>query len=78
MFTVIRVYGQKIEEFIAVIKDGKLVRRYSGVSEFTVNDILQTAGVDTVIGSSMPISRFKKISKAVDLIVQISDNRLNS
>lgn len=68
MFTVIRVYSMKQDESIVVVKDGRVVRTYHGVSEFTVADILQVAGVDVVIGSSMPKSKFdrqyKKPSKA--------------
>ena len=60
MFTVIRVYSMKEDEMIAVIKDGELVRRYHGITEFTVADIVHVAGVDVVIGSAMSRTEFKR------------------
>ena len=65
MFTVIRVYSMKEDEMIAVIADGKLVRRFYNISEFTVADIMQVAGADVVIGSSMSRTEFKRQYKTV-------------
>ena len=63
MFTVIRVYSMKAPEMIAVVKDSKVVRRYFDISEFVVADIMRTAGVDVVIGSSMSNTLFKRTYK---------------
>jgi hypothetical protein len=65
MFTVIRVYSMKEEEMIAVIADGKLVRRFYNISEFTVADIMQVAGADVVIGSAISRTEFKRQYKTV-------------
>ena len=63
MFTVIRVYSMKEDEMIAVVTEGRVIRRSYGVSEFTVADIMQVAGADVVIGSSMSRSKFSKAYK---------------
>jgi hypothetical protein len=55
----------KEDDMIAVISDGKLVRRFFGITEFTVLDIMQVAGVDVVIGSSMSRTEFKRQYKTV-------------
>ena len=60
MFTVIRVYSMKEEGFVAVVAEGKVLRRFSGVSEFTVAEVLQVSGAEVVIGSSMPKSLFAR------------------
>ena len=63
MFTVIRVYSMKEDEMIAVVTEGRVIRRFYGVSEFTVADIMQVASADVVIGSSMSRSKFSKAYK---------------
>jgi hypothetical protein len=55
----------KEDEMIAVITNGKLVRRFYNISEFTVADIMQVAGADVVIGSSMSRTEFKRQYKTV-------------
>ena len=61
MFTVIRVYGWDIDDFVIIVKDGELVKNCgNGISEFTVCDIMKVAGADVVIGSSMTASQFAK------------------
>jgi len=59
-FIVRRVYGTNIEGFVCVFKDGVKHRTYFNVSEFTVNDIMQCAGVDTLIGSAMTNTEYKR------------------
>ena len=59
-FIVRRVHSMKEENFVAVFKDGVKHRAYFGMTEFTVNDIMQCAGVDTAIGCSMSLTQWKK------------------
>ena len=66
MFTVIRVYSKYDYDFVAVIKDSKIVRKFfhNSVSEFTVADIMRTTGADVVIGSSLSKTMFNRTYKA--------------
>jgi hypothetical protein len=60
MFTVIRVYSRTEDDFVAVVSGSYIKRTYFHVSEFVVADIMQTAGADVVIGSSLSKTQFKR------------------
>ena len=63
MFTVIRVYSKTESDFVAVVKGTIIKRTYFHTSEFVVADIMQCAGADVVIGSSLSKTQFNRTYK---------------
>ena len=59
-YGLVRVYGNKIDEFVALTQNKTIVRVYRDITQYMIADLIQAVGVTVHNVPSMSYSEFKK------------------